>query len=186
MIAVGRTRRCVNKAFDPGIASSDQHIEETIDICSIGHLRVGQRTGDRAQCGLMEHVVDVLAHTATVFCTTDIAFDKVEPEPLRRRNRVSNLVQIPLIPRRKIIQPDNFLIEFKQSLDEMRAYESGAAGHQPAGRLGFQAKGELIKGRQSRHTVTPFALSCSSSNMLFTSVSTPPSFSFAVKSPSGR
>ena len=95
----------------------------------------------------------------TVIRTADVSFDKTEFEPLRGGNRSTNFVKIALMPRRKVIQPDYFLVKFEQGFDEMRTDETGTPRYQPASRSFSQTLRELIVDCQSRHTVTPFALS---------------------------
>src|SRR5437868_762571 len=81
MIAVSRTRRGVNKSLHTGVASSDEHVDETQIVRRMGAQRVfdGPRNGTESR--FMQDNVDSIAGLATRFEIDDIGLIKRVPLP---------------------------------------------------------------------------------------------------------
>ena len=67
----------------------------------------------------MQDVVDFPTRLIANSRITNIGFDKPEAPPLFGRNGGFHFIQIPLMPGREVVQPDNDLVQFEQGLDQM-------------------------------------------------------------------
>ncbi|MBS1216743.1 MAG: hypothetical protein H6R20_1717 [Proteobacteria bacterium] len=86
------------------------------------------------------------------------------------------------MPGGEVVEAHDLLPEPEQRLDEMRADETRAAGHEPAARIRLQFladEGERVHGVQSRQTLMPRASKAVVSCWHFTSTSSPPAASLA-------
>ena len=134
MVAIGRTAGGVDEALDLGVARGDQHVDKAGDIGGVGRNGIGDAARHRAERRLMQHVIDALTGAATGVEVADVALDEFEPCPLRWLDERLHLIEVALIAGRKIIQPDDPLIELEQRLQQIGADEAGDAGDQPGPR----------------------------------------------------
>src|SRR6185437_4279268 len=153
----------------------------------MGAQRILDRARHRAQRCLVQHDVDVAARLAACAWIGDIRFDETVAAPARHPHARLDLVEVPAIAGRKIVEADDALIETEQGFDEVRADEAGAAGDEPAQRTLAQLRrdareriGVRHRDRHSRHTASPRARSASASARHLTSTTMPPGSSLAT------
>ena len=82
-VAVDGAARRIDKAFGPGIARGDQHVQKTAHIARVGVERVFQGARHRTQRSLMGNEIHGPARSLTNFEVTDVSFDELESVPLR-------------------------------------------------------------------------------------------------------
>lgn len=140
------------------------------------------RTGNGAQCGLVQHDIHTFAGAAAGGKIDDVGLEKAVPLPSLLSDCAADLVKVRAIPRRKIVDADHALPEAQEPLEQMRADEAGAAGDEPAQRPLAQT---LLHRRErflplrarwhySLQTLTPSARSALASAWHFTSTKSPP------------
>ena len=74
----------------------------------------------------MQYIVYTQAGIAAVFQISNIAFDKSEVSPLIRSNQRFYLLQIVTIPRGKIIEPHDLLVQFQQRFQQIGTVKPAA------------------------------------------------------------
>jgi hypothetical protein len=79
----------------------------------------------------MQHKVHSGARAAAGRQVTDITLYESKPSPLPRSYALPHRLQVAAITGREIIQPNHALIQLKQTLQQVRANESGYSGHEP-------------------------------------------------------
>ena len=135
------------------MAHCHEHIDNSGDIVLVGKQRVCDRARNRAYRRRLQYIIDTPTCIAAVFQISNIAIDKSEVSPLIRsnqrfhRNRSTPsrlppagggrstitfyLLQIVAIPRGKIIEPHDLLIQFQQRFQQIGTDKAGHTGYQP-------------------------------------------------------
>ena len=108
------------------------------------------RARNRAQRRLVQHDVDAATRVAARSGIDDVGFDESMPAPRGVTDRGFHFVQIHAMPGRKIIEPDDILLELQQRLDEMRADKTRAARDESRERTGAQCIDGDFECRRSR------------------------------------
>ncbi|MCY1526865.1 hypothetical protein D9M68_619090 [compost metagenome] len=153
MVAVGGAGGRIHERLHFGIARRDQHVQEPADIHLVGGDRVLQRARHRAQRRLMQHEVGALHGAAAGFQVADIAFNEGKARPFLGRDRTADFVQVALVAGGEIVQAGDGLAQFQQGLQQVRADEAGAAGHQP---LAGSRRQFLLDGFKTRSHSLPY------------------------------
>ena len=111
MVAIGGTGSGVDKSANLGVPGCDQHIQKTVDVRPVGSYRILDRTGNRAQCSLMQYIVNAGTGHAAALLITDISLYETEIHISRLATGISQrLIQVALVSCGKVIQSDNLLI----------------------------------------------------------------------------
>src|SRR5690606_14565056 len=144
--------------------------EEAVDVGAVGGHGVGDRSRHRAQCRLVEYVVDAAASLVAGGRVGDVAFDETETRPLLRRDQRCHFIQVALEPGGEVIQPDHALVQAQQGFQQVGADEAGTAGQQPVPRSLPQVRKHprVRPGDHSRPSTSPRG------SRPFTSYTTPP------------
>eukprot|EP00747_Dinoflagellata_sp_TGD_P113342 gnl/TRDRNA2_/TRDRNA2_171684_c2_seq2.p2 gnl/TRDRNA2_/TRDRNA2_171684_c2~~gnl/TRDRNA2_/TRDRNA2_171684_c2_seq2.p2 ORF type:complete len:118 (+),score=9.61 gnl/TRDRNA2_/TRDRNA2_171684_c2_seq2:391-744(+) len=115
MITICGTRSRIGEAIDPFILCCHQHIQETINVCFVSGNWIINRSWHRTQCRLMQYILHTCNRLSTRFQIANITFDKAKAFPLLTLNQTLHFIQIVLMSGSEVIQPDNGLIQFKES-----------------------------------------------------------------------
>jgi hypothetical protein len=79
----------------------------------------------------VEHELHACACVVTGVQIADVSLDESVPLPEFLPNAAPYVIEVLPLARREIVQADHVLAEQQQLLDEMRADEASASGHQP-------------------------------------------------------
>ncbi|MNL22430.1 hypothetical protein D3C87_1437790 [compost metagenome] len=123
VIAIGRAGGCVSKTLDLRVFRRDQHIQKAINIGAVRGNGIIDGTRDGPKRRLMQNVVHrnisgrIKSHRpSAVFNISDIPGHQHKSRPLLRAHYRLHLVEITLMPGRKVIEPNNPLIQLQQRL----------------------------------------------------------------------
>ena len=131
MVAVNRAARCVNEAFHFVIAGGHQQVDGAGQVAGIGSERVFNRPRHGAERRLMRDEIHAVTGALAGFQIADVAADEFAVFPARGSDLFPDFLEVPFLPGREIVEADDLLPELEQCFDNVRADESGRAGHQP-------------------------------------------------------
>src|SRR5690349_2576815 len=124
MIAIGGTGCGINKTPYMSIARCHQHIQKTRNVAFVCTNGILYGTRYRSESRLVQYIIDILACLLAGFQLADIAFKEVEVEPGLLTDQFPYLIEILPVARRKIVQPNHFLVQPEQGLQQIRADKS--------------------------------------------------------------
>lgn len=96
----------------------------------------------------MQHEVHALNGAVAGVQVANIAFHEGEARPLLGRDRCADFVQVALVAGGKVVQAGDGLVQLQQGLQQVRADEAGASGHEPLARRGGQFLLDGVKTRR--------------------------------------
>ncbi len=82
MVTVGGTASGVHEAFDLGIACSNQHVEEPINVVLVSGDWIFYAAGNRTEGGLVEDIMGPITGLIAVIEVSNIPMDEFESAPL--------------------------------------------------------------------------------------------------------
>src|SRR5439155_4525447 len=102
-----------------------------------------------AERRLMQDQLDAVARGLAVGELTDVAANELEARPLLGAQCSLDFVEVTLVSRGEIVEPDHALIEREQGLEQVRPDEAGGAGDEPSARRRTQLGLQRLVAHQS-------------------------------------
>ncbi len=119
MIAVGGAGGGIDESFDSGVSCGNQHIEVAADIVEVGGDGIFNGSGDGAEGGLMEDVINSVAGVFAGFQVADVPFHEAEVLPLCLADQGLDLIEVVLEAGGEVIEAYYSLVEFKESFEKV-------------------------------------------------------------------
>ncbi len=86
----------------------------------------------------MQDVVDAGRCIVAGFFVSNISLDKLERSPALLTDQRVNLIQIPWVSCRKVVDPNHLLIQAQKFFDKIRTDKAGCSGDEPASAISPQ------------------------------------------------
>ncbi len=164
MVAIGGGGRRIDETLDLRVARGDQHVEEAGIVGSMGGQRVFDRARHRTERGLVQDVIDPLAHGMAGDEVADVAALEAEIFPALGPDADLDLRQVFLVAGREVVETDDALVEQQQRFHQIAADEAGSPGDEPGARLGFERFLQRIEcGHHNLQRVKPAAFTAAGS-----------------------
>src|SRR5450830_1279777 len=103
VVAIGGAAGRKSKAFDFCVAGGNQHVEVAGDVGGVGGDGVFQATGDAAQIGLVQDIVDARAGFLAIVQVANVALDELETGPLLGGDQGLHFIQVALVAGGKVV-----------------------------------------------------------------------------------
>lgn len=125
-VAIGGRAGGVDETFRAGIATGNQHVEESRDVHLVGGEGIVDGAGHRAEGRFVKHVFGTFYCFAAIVQFADIAHDKRQSVAVGfdQRQQVFDFSRGEVVQHRHVVSP------FQQLFRQVRADKSRPAGHQ--------------------------------------------------------
>src|SRR5690606_37423159 len=102
VITVSGTGRGIHERTHLCVARSHEHVQEATDVHFIGGDRIFERTGNRTERCLVQHMVDTLGRATAHLEIPYVAFDELEAGPRVGAHVAFHLIEVVLVPRGEV------------------------------------------------------------------------------------